>query len=78
MNTRRLFISNKSQAVRIPKKLAFDSDVKEVSITQQGNSLLITPVTQHWDDFFSRPPCPDFMADGRDQPDEQVRESFDD
>ena len=76
MNVRKLFISNKSQAVRIPKQMEFSSDVEEVAITRQGNSLVITPVSRSWDDFFNSSPCPDFMDDGREQPKEQVRESF--
>lgn len=78
MNTHKLFVSNQSQAIRIPKRLAFDPSVKEVTITRQGDSLIITPTKQHWDHFFSQPPCPDFMDGGREQPEKQLRESFDD
>ncbi len=56
-----VFKSNRSQAVRIPKELAFPDDVKEVYVIRRGKSLEITPVNAFWDDFFDRPPCPDFM-----------------
>ena len=76
MKINKLFTSNKSQAVRIPKSLAFNSSIKEVVITRHENGLLITPRENVWDDFFNQPPCPDFMADGREQPEIQERESF--
>ena len=75
MNTR-LFQSNKSQAVRIPKALAFDQSIKEVSIIPHGNGLLIVPTENVWDDFFDQAGSQDFMAEGREQPVMQERETF--
>jgi antitoxin VapB len=57
----RVFTSNRSQAVRIPKELAFPDDVKDVYVIRRGKRLEIIPVDSLWDDFFDRPPCPDFM-----------------
>ena len=76
MKTHKLFISNQSQAVRIPKSMAFDPSVKEVVILRHGNGLLIKPKDDVWTDFFSLPPCSDFMEEGRDQENMQERESF--
>lgn len=59
--TATIFRSNRSQAVRIPKNLEFPESVKSVFVRKQGKSLIITPVDALWDDFFDRPPCPDFM-----------------
>lgn len=56
-----VFKSNRSQAVRIPKELAFSDDVKEVFIIRKGKSLEIVPVDALWDDFFAKEPCPDFI-----------------
>ena len=61
----RIFRSNRSQAVRIPKALAFPEDVAEVEITMVGNSRLITPVGKNWTDYFENGPfvTDDFMVD---------------
>jgi antitoxin VapB len=67
-----LFKSNRSQAVRIPKDLAFGDDVKEVYILKIGKRLEVMPVGCLWDDFFDRPANPDFPD--RDQPPAQDRE----
>ena len=66
--TTTLFNSNKTQAVRLPKAVAFPADVKEVEIIVIGSSRLICPVGHRWDDFFNRKPkvSDDFMRE-RDQ-----------
>ena len=67
-----VFKTNRSQAVRVPKELAFPDDVKEVYVIRRGKSLIITPVDALWDDFFNRGPNPDFPE--RDQPPVQERD----
>ena len=64
----RVFRSGNSQAVRIPRELAYDDVGQEVEIERKGDTLLIRPVyrkklTGIAEVFamFSR----DFMADGR-------------
>jgi antitoxin VapB len=64
----RVFKSGNSQAVRIPRELAFDDTSQEVEIERRGDTLTIRPVyrkklTGIADAcaMFS----PDFMADGR-------------
>ena len=57
----RLFESNKTQAVRLSKEVAFPSDVKEVEVIRVGRSVIISPVGERWTDFFDKvPTCPDF------------------
>lgn len=46
----KLFINGRSQAVRIPKNLAFKG-VDGVNIKKQGNSLILTPVRKTWESF---------------------------
>jgi antitoxin VapB len=72
-----VFVSNRSQAVRLPKALAFPEGVHQVEIIRLGNSRLITPVGQRWDEFFANGPrvSEDFMSE-RDQPSAQEREPF--
>jgi antitoxin VapB len=73
----RLFKSNRSQAVRIPKALAFPDSVKEVEIVAEGNTLIIKPVAGTWDEFFDSPPASDDFMRERDQGEFEERESLD-
>ena len=70
--TAALFKSNRSQAVRIPKELAFPESLKQVVIRKVGQSIVLTPLDALWDDFFDRPPNPDFAE--RAQPPMQERD----
>ena len=57
----RLFESNKTQAVRLSKEVAFPSDVKNVEVMRVGRSVIISPVGERWTDFFDNvPACPGF------------------
>ncbi len=72
----RVFKSNKSQAVRLPKAIAFPESIQDVEITAIGNIRIISPVGQSWDDWFDAPGVSsDFMAD-RQQPEDQLRETL--
>jgi antitoxin VapB len=53
--TAALFKSNRNQAVRIPKDMEFPSGVTRVYIKKEGRSLIVTPVSDFWDDFFAKP-----------------------
>jgi antitoxin VapB len=70
-----VFISNRSQAVRLPKAVAFPEGVHQVEIIRLGNSRLITPIGRRWDEFFvdGPPVSEDFMSE-RDQPSVEERE----
>jgi antitoxin VapB len=70
--TTKLFRSNRSQAVRLPKEVAFPDHVKEVRILKEGNTRVIVPADSVWDDFFDSEPYPDFPD--RDQPPMQERD----
>src|SRR5512142_3458499 len=65
-----LFRSNRSQAVRLPKEVAFPDGVKEVAVLRDGARRVIVPANASWDDFFADPGAdlPD-----RDQPTIQQR-----
>ncbi len=64
-----VFKSNRSQAVRIPKDLAFPDDVKRVSVTRMADgSLLLTPEqdpAKAWSEYMRDGPflTDDFPAD---------------
>ncbi|QHC99085.1 antitoxin [Pseudomonas sp. S04] len=71
-----LFLSNRSQAVRLPKAVAMPADVKRVEVIAIGRARLITPAGEAWDSWFDGDTVSDdFMAD-REQPANQERESF--
>ena len=67
MNTAKLFINGRSQAVRLPKECRFDED--EVFITKVDDMVILYPRRKGWDllakgiERFTD----DFMAE-RDQP----------
>ncbi|MFZ5529759.1 MAG: type II toxin-antitoxin system VapB family antitoxin [Pseudomonadota bacterium] len=72
----KLFTNNKSQAVRLPKPVAFPDSVDRVEVIEIGQSRLLTPVGARWDGFFEGPAASaDFMSE-RDQPGHQEREGF--
>ena len=50
-----LFLSNRSQAVRLPRAVAFQEGVREVVVTQDGPRRIIAPADAAWDDFFDAP-----------------------
>ncbi len=56
MSTRTtLFLSNRSQAVRLPRAVAFGDGVREVVVTHDGPRRIIAPADLAWDDFFDAP-----------------------
>jgi len=77
MTSSTVFTSNRSQAVRLPKAVAFPEDVHQVDILKVGRSRVIVPQGQRWDDLFAAGPrlSDDFMAD-REQPIAEEREAF--
>ncbi len=73
MTTTTLFQSNKTQAVRLSKDVAFPDDVRVVAIIRDGARRIITPANAIWDDFFD---APGIDLGERAQPAHQARESF--
>ena len=71
-----VFQSNRSQAVRLPKAVALPEDVKRVDVVVVGRARILTPAGESWDTWFDgEGVTAEFMVE-REQPDEQVRESF--
>ncbi|HEX3411059.1 MAG TPA: type II toxin-antitoxin system VapB family antitoxin [Stellaceae bacterium] len=70
-----VFRTNRNQAVRLPKAVAFPEGVHQVEIIKLGNSRLVSPVCQRWDEFFVNGPraSEDFMSK-REQPSAEERE----
>lgn len=68
-----VFQSNRSQAVRLPKDVAFPAGVREVAILRDGARRVIVPADRTWDDFFAGPGVD---LGERDQPAAPEREAF--
>ena len=68
-----LFQSNKTQAVRLPKDVAFPEGVRVVTVTRDGKRRIVAPADAAWDDFFD---APGIDLGERIQPAAQDRERF--
>lgn len=73
MTNTTLFKSNRSQAVRLPKDVAFPDNVHEVTILRDGVRRIIVPANAVWDDFFD---APGVDLGERVQPEAELREAF--
>jgi antitoxin VapB len=69
----KLFRSNRSQAVRLPKEVAFPEGVRDVTILREGARRVIIPADAVWDDFFD---APGVDLPPRDEPRAQERDAF--
>jgi antitoxin VapB len=69
----KLFRSNRSQAVRLPKEVAFPEGVKDVTILREGARRVIVPANVVWDDFFD---APGTDLPERDEPRAEERDAF--
>ena len=71
-----LFMSGRSEAVRIPAAMRFPEGTKEVILQREGQSLIISPAGSSWDSFFALEKLgEDFMPE-RDQGCFQEREEI--
>jgi antitoxin VapB len=73
MTRTRLFLTNRSQALRLPKDVAFPRGVTDVTIVKEGNRRIVVPADSVWDDFFD---APGIDIGERDQPATQEREAW--
>lgn len=76
MQTAKLFLNGRSQAVRLPKDFQFSGN--DVLIQKVGDAVILVPKNKAWSVFmqgldgFSS----DFMKEGRDQPKLDKRADF--
>jgi antitoxin VapB len=68
-----LFQTNRSQAVRLPKDVAFPEGVRSVVVLREGKRRVIVPADAAWDDFFDEP---GIDLGEREQPPAQVRDAL--
>ncbi|WP_439234318.1 type II toxin-antitoxin system VapB family antitoxin [Lonepinella koalarum] len=72
-----VFMTNRTQAVRLPAEVRFDENVKKVAVRVVGQERILTPLDQMWESFFLSPNkvSDDFMNE-RDQGVQPERERF--
>lgn len=76
LESAKIFKSNKSQAVGLPKPVALPESVKQVDIVALVRTRLIAPAGEAWDSWFEgEGVTEDFMVD-REQPADQERDSL--
>ena len=75
MQTAKIFMNGKSQAVRLPKEFRFDGE--EVYIKKVNNTVVLIPKNNPWENLFRSlgKMSKDFMTD-RNQPPNQEREGL--
>ncbi|WLF84408.1 type II toxin-antitoxin system VapB family antitoxin [Moraxella sp. ZY210820] len=71
-----IFKTNQSQAVRLPKAVAFPATVKQVDVKVVGNTRILSPVGSTWDYFFDNIEVPEDFMNERNQPMPQEREEI--
>jgi antitoxin VapB len=66
--TARIFMTNRSQAVRLPKEFQFDT--KDVYIRKEGNDVILSPRPTDWGTYFESRivASPEFMENVEDLP----------
>ncbi|WP_395338401.1 type II toxin-antitoxin system VapB family antitoxin [Ningiella sp. W23] len=72
----RVFKSNKSQAVRLPKAVEMPENIKDVDVVAVGNTRIISPAGTAWDEWFEGEGVSTDFMESRLQPAPQERESF--
>ena len=66
--TAKIFLTNRSQAVRLPKEFQFRT--REVFIRKEGEEVILSPRPADWSDYLANAPVasPDFMENVEDLP----------
>jgi antitoxin VapB len=66
--TAKVFFTNRSQAVRLPKEFQFAT--AEVYIHREGERVILSPKPSSWEDYLANGPIApaDFMTDVEDLP----------
>ena len=52
MTTAKIFMNNRSQAVRMPAEARFEESVKAVNVRVVGKDRVLSPIENTWDSFF--------------------------
>jgi len=76
MQSAKLFINGRSQAVRLPKEFQFSG--KDVLIQKVGDAVILLPHDKSWEVFLHglNSFTEDFMSEGREQGKNQERDDI--
>ena len=76
MQTARLFVNGRSQAVRLPKEFQFHGE--NVYVQKVGEAVILVPFDKEWEVFMHgiNSFSDDFMSEGRLQGKEQKRKKL--
>ncbi len=76
MDTAKLFLNGKSQAVRLPKEFRFTGD--HVYIKKMGEAVILLPTHKAWQSLLTSLPLftDDFMTDREQPPIQQRKAAF--
>jgi antitoxin VapB len=76
MQTARLFINGRSQAVRLPKEYKFSGE--SVYVQKVGEAVILVPFDKEWEVFMHgiNSFSDDFMSEGRSQGIDQERDKL--
>ena len=74
-----VFMTNKTQAVRLPAEVRFPDDVKQVVVQVVGNTRVLIPVDSPWESYFNDPVSvsEDFMQERSCDLPQETRENLD-
>lgn len=72
-----IFVTSRTQAVRLPAAMRFDDSVKKVNVRIVGKERILSPVENSWDSFFlsAETVSDDFMQE-REKSFQPERENF--
>ncbi|MEL6759633.1 MAG: type II toxin-antitoxin system VapB family antitoxin [Myxococcota bacterium] len=70
----KVFLSNKTQAVRLPKSVALPDDVIEVEIVAQGDVRVVIPASQTWSTWFDSTGVSEDFGENRSQEADRERD----
>ena len=71
MDTAKIFMNGKSQAIRLPKKFRF-KDGEEILIKKIGESVILCPKDKAWENFLACEPIDDSVGEAI----EEIRKDY--
>ena len=71
-----VFMTNQTQAIRLPKSMRLPDGTRSVDIVRQGRAWIIVPSQDSWAQWFEEVGVSDDFMTSRDQPAPDVRETL--
>ena len=71
-----VFMTNRTQAIRLPKSMRLPDGVTSVGIVRRGRALIIVPSNESWAEWFEGETVSGHLLTEREQADAQEREAL--